>query len=520
MTQQFNDDIINGDFELLPADFSTPTEVFPDACTGYATYVDLEDLVEDAVEACSLDAWLDQLIENAAGASIEAHGDELARLEDLKDTADDEQDSLVEQLFNSFGIDDQSIEMFRDYLDEEFTTLNDAGMLPQGDTVVDVMIPIIPEGFEGLVEDLRDQIGEEADGLGDVIDFNAFAFNFVCEEARDEIQVVIDEAFVIFEGEKVDLSSIMNDLFIIEGEDDDTIMTFETKLRDQFADEPSTAADSEDDEETPEVPYDVIPDGCAEGQAKLSELEGVLADIADIRRFQAFLAPRIDEAAVVFLHCQESKKTLEDLVAAEFSQWTECIGAKSKILYEMYEADGNGDDFKMFIEMIRMEYDRLKDEGKIVIITPDLTIDPVLEQCPEDVHDQLSIAEQFKGILEDCLSYKEWLLAQQGGMCDLEQFESVIADNTPRMMEVMDQLTQTLVAIQQITPENDQTPEDFAASKAAEFEAAAPETIDSGIVVPETSMACGQETADAQQAAFDFVDELEAKLTFIEFLQE
>jgi hypothetical protein len=105
-------------------------------------------------------------------------------------------------------------------------------------------------------------------------------------------------------------------------------------------------------------------------------------------------------------------------------------------------------------------------------------------------------------------------------MCDLEQFESVIADNTPRMMEVMDQLTQTLVAIQQITPENDQTPEDFAASKAAEFEAAAPETIDSGIVVPETSMACGQETADAQQAAFDFVDELEAKLTFIEFLQE
>jgi hypothetical protein len=379
MTQQFNDDIINGDFEHLPADFSTPTEVFPDACTGYATYVDLEDLVEDAVEACSLDAWLDQLIENAAGASIEAHGDELSRLEHLKDTAEDEQDGLVEQLFNSFGIDDQSIEMFRDYLDEEFTTLNDAGMLPQGDTVVDVMIPIIPEGFEGLVEDLRDQIGEEADGLGDVIDFNAFAFNFVCEEARDEIQVVIDEAFVIFEGEKVDLSSIMNDLFIIEGEDDDTIMTFETKLRDQFADEPSTAADSEDDEETPEVPYDVIPDGCAEGQAKLSELEGVLADIADIRRFQAFLAPRIDEVAIVFLHCQESKKTLEDLVAAEFSQWTECIGAKSKILYEMYEADGNGDDFKMFIEMIRMEYDRLKDEGKIVIITPDLTIDPVLE---------------------------------------------------------------------------------------------------------------------------------------------
>ena len=55
----------------------------------------------------------------------------------------------------------------------------------------------VPAGSEDLVEDLRDDIEEEADVVGEQIDFNNFAFQFVCDEICtdiEEVQVLASDA--------------------------------------------------------------------------------------------------------------------------------------------------------------------------------------------------------------------------------------------------------------------------------------------------------------------------------------
>jgi hypothetical protein len=90
---------------------------------------------------------------------------------------------------------------------------------------------MVPVGFDGVVEELRDQINDDVDTLGNLVDFNQFAFDFVCEESCDEIQVLIDAAFEDFAAAKIDLDKVLDDLLVIEGDEDETRMSFETKLR-------------------------------------------------------------------------------------------------------------------------------------------------------------------------------------------------------------------------------------------------------------------------------------------------
>jgi hypothetical protein len=105
-------------------------------------------------------------------------------------------------------------------------------------------------------------------------------------------------------------------LLVIEGDEDETRMSFETKLREEF--EVSTA-DTDSGDDSIELPYDSLPEGCDAGQAKLEQLRGVLLDIADIVDLTDFLEPRIDNAAIILLTCQASKEELEALVVEEFS---------------------------------------------------------------------------------------------------------------------------------------------------------------------------------------------------------
>ena len=62
------------------------------------------------------------------------------------------------------------------------------------------------------------------------------------------------------------LTDVINDLYIVEGDDEETRLSFETRLRDEFA------ADTEfesTNEMLIDLPFDVVPDECADGQDKL-----------------------------------------------------------------------------------------------------------------------------------------------------------------------------------------------------------------------------------------------------------
>ena len=114
--------------------------------------------------------------------------------------------------------------------------------------------------------------------------------------------------------------------------------------------------------------------------------------------FVKFLKPRIDSAAELLLKCMDMKDELKDLIDENFSQWTDCINEKSALLAQMYanpEEVQEGEEFLDFLTRIRGEYDALKDEDMVYIIEPMIEVPEVDEECPDDVHQQQSVAEQF-----------------------------------------------------------------------------------------------------------------------------
>ena len=117
---EYQADVAAGTFALVDIDFATPTETFPVACTGLATYDALSELVEDVTEACSFDAWLEAKIEEVAGDSLAAHQAELDRLKAEEETAQTAQVDLIAQLYTSFDIQDQSLADFTSFLKGEF----------------------------------------------------------------------------------------------------------------------------------------------------------------------------------------------------------------------------------------------------------------------------------------------------------------------------------------------------------------------------------------------------------------
>ena len=116
------------------------------------------------------------------------------------------------------------------------------------------------------------------------------------------------------------------------------------------------------------------------------------------------------------------------LIMADFSKWTTCVNDKSAILQTMW---GNDADvtFLDFLADTRQQFEDLKDLDMVQIIDPELDIPAVLSQCPDDVQEQLGVAESFVDILEDCGTYLAWLQAQAGGFCEVPQFEAVAIDN-------------------------------------------------------------------------------------------
>ena len=124
-------------------------------------------------------------------------------------------------------------------------------------------------------------------------------------------------------------------------------------------------------------------------------------------------------------------------------------------------------------------------------------------------------------ILEDSLSYKEWLKATFGGFCDTENFQTLEASLAPQQdaaAAAIDQMVQNLFEMKHIDGEEE---EDFSARTRAEFDAAEAVTaVSVDLEIPETSLSCGDDARDAHQSLVDAVADLDDDLTYIAWLTD
>lgn len=80
----------------------------------------LNELIANVVDACSWDAWLQEVINVLAAESIAAHNEEIARIAELAQEAENMQDTLIAELFEQFNTGDQTLEAFETFIRDEF----------------------------------------------------------------------------------------------------------------------------------------------------------------------------------------------------------------------------------------------------------------------------------------------------------------------------------------------------------------------------------------------------------------
>ena len=299
-------------------------------------------------------------------------------------------------------------------------------------------------------------------------------------------------------------------------------MTFETGLRDEYLavrEEPTQVTEYEGIA----LPITEIPEGCSTGNSKLDTLRQALIDLKDIGDFLDFLMPRIDDAAMILLRCNADKAALEAIVNDNFSVWSECINRKSEILTMMFndpEFREEDEEFLDFLNRIRAQYDELKDDDLVFIVDTGIVLPEINDACPEDVHDQLWMADQFKEILEDSLSYKEWLKAIGLGFCDVEEFQELEDALAPAIAESNAAVEQLLQNLYEIKAEDDEEEDAFNDRIRRDFDLADVTPVTSDTEIPETSQSCGEDARNAHQSLVDAVAGLDDSLTYISWLTD
>ena len=347
-------DVEAGEFAPIFPDFTTPTDGLPETCDGKADYSALTDLIAETTDALSFKQWLQDLIEELERQAIAEHQAELERLNELSEQEDERRDELIQDLFEEFEIEDQTIEQFETFLEEEFNELQEEDLIDE--TEVETADIPVPAGSETLVEDLRDDIEEEADVVGEQIDFNNFAFQFVCDEICTDIEAVQVTANDAIDAKEARLAEVMGQLFQIYGQEGETRVLFETRMRDEYVAQRPDVAEQVTSYEGITLPISEIPEGCATGTTKLDMLKQALNDLKDIGDFLDFLMPRIDEVAMILLQCMEDKLSLEAVINDNFSTWSMCINEKSRLLTEAFNDDEireDGEEFGDFLNRLR-----------------------------------------------------------------------------------------------------------------------------------------------------------------------
>ena len=211
-------------------------------------------------------------------------------------------------------------------------------------------------------------------------------------------------------------------LFRLEGEDGETYEEFCARLMREFkyhsdGTPPQPAA-------TTVAPIDLVPEGCSSGEGKHMELTDLLDAINNLLELLDFLQPRIDNADSLVVLCDGKLEEIEDLVANNFGRWTQGMSDKVDILADLHAEQGlPGESFSDFLYRIRAEYDGHKADDAIAVMDPNFDVPEVDDLCPQEVLGAHAAAEAFRGVLEDCLSYTEWLRAQAAGYCEVQRFQ-------------------------------------------------------------------------------------------------
>ena len=126
----------------------------------------------------------------------------------------------------------------------------------------------------------------------------------------------------------------------------------------------------------------------------------------------------------------EKGDELQAEIDKQFSVWTDVINEKSEYLYKLFMSDDEpkqpGEMFdEAFLQRIRDEYDELKDAGMLTLVDPMVKQFEIIEMCPDDVKAKQSMLESLEDILEDGLSYKEWLRARANKLCEVETYSMI-----------------------------------------------------------------------------------------------
>ena len=178
---------------LPPAGFEIPAlaQNIPAECTDPAltqAVADLQELADATSDALSFQAYVQSVVEDACGTE---HLAVIADLEQKIINANLAKAAALEIVYNDFGTEDQSPELFAAFLEGNYAVDVNEGYT--GPSPLQNDKPVVPEDCEGAVADYNDQIDAMAGVLKlleDEIDY--LPKNF-CSALDEEIQTTLTE---------------------------------------------------------------------------------------------------------------------------------------------------------------------------------------------------------------------------------------------------------------------------------------------------------------------------------------
>ena len=222
--------------------------------------------------------------------------------------------------------------------------------------VVDRMFPPVPAGQEATVQDERDVIDGKAIDLEELLDFNNFVKDHVCEsraELYEQQSLVVDAAIA---AQKVIKQNMLQSVFEVEGRSNlsETFEDFCARLVGEFdaafgAGVPAPSAPYTD----VAYPTVIMPDDCDDAEAAQQNLVDKLDEITKLLSFQDWVQPRIMDNAALLQQCMEDEATIQRAVRDEFPRWTQCIATKIDVLNTLYDQSDKSLAFDPFIESVR-----------------------------------------------------------------------------------------------------------------------------------------------------------------------